>query len=287
MSILTIKNNEEKKVSFFDISIFEIDKEKQLVNLTKICQYFGKNINQWKRLPNTKRFFRAFFFKNPECDNYIVVNGGDFSKGTWGSRRIALKLAEWISVDFEVWANEQLDTLLQTGKVELKSIAPEPKSIVELLKQNNIWLETLSAENTELKIVVKDTSKQLEESKAEVIKLAPKAEFVDKTFTNGQTGLSTMKTVAHECGIKIIPLYKLLREKNVWFYQLNEHAQMENAVMSKYIQSGHFVVKQFWSDRQSCYFDKIFATAKGKLLCWNLIKEGNQSNNQLMDLELA
>lgn len=34
-------------VDTFDISLFEIDKEKNLVNLTKIANHFGKRVNKW------------------------------------------------------------------------------------------------------------------------------------------------------------------------------------------------------------------------------------------------
>jgi hypothetical protein len=64
------------EITNFDISIFEIDKEKGMVNLTKIANHFGKEVFDWKRLANTKRFLDVFFIKNPERVNLVVVNGG-------------------------------------------------------------------------------------------------------------------------------------------------------------------------------------------------------------------
>jgi len=102
----------------FDISLFEIDKEKNLVNLTKIAKYFDKDVFDWKRLPATQRFLNAFEEKNPDRENLVVVNGGN-KNGTWANKKIALKFAEWISVDFEIFANEVLDNYF-TPKQEKK-----------------------------------------------------------------------------------------------------------------------------------------------------------------------
>lgn len=46
----------------------------------------------------------------------------------------------------------------------------------------------------------------------------------------------------------------------------------ENNVMAKYVKSGHFKIKQTWSSRHQRHFDKIFATAKGKLLCFEIVQ---------------
>src|SRR5574343_1525865 len=100
----------------FDISIFEIDKEKGLVNLTKIAKYFGKELRAWKQNPGTQKFLTTFCRKNPESENMIVVNGGNSGNGTWASRKLALKLAQWISPEFEVFCIQKLDELFQTVK---------------------------------------------------------------------------------------------------------------------------------------------------------------------------
>ena len=59
----------------WDISIFEIDKNKGMVNLTKIAKHFGKKVYDWKRLPNIQRFLEAYFKKNTERDNLVTVVG--------------------------------------------------------------------------------------------------------------------------------------------------------------------------------------------------------------------
>lgn len=138
MNILNTVNN-------FDISLFEIDKTKNLVNLTKIANYFNKRVSKWRELPSTQRFLSAFFDLNPESENLVVVNGGNTGNGTWASSKIALKFAEWISPEFEVFCNSKLDELFKTGKTELTK--PKELSRLEILE---LALET-EKENIKLR----------------------------------------------------------------------------------------------------------------------------------------
>lgn len=147
----------------FDSSIFEIDKEKGLVNITKIAKTFGKEVKVWNQRPSTKKFLNAYFAKNPRSQNMTTVSGGDSPQGTWVSRKIALKFAEWISPEFEVFTNELLDELFQTGTVSLNTSNPfTNKTELELLnmtvqKLNIAFQENqkLTLENNDLKVTNK------------------------------------------------------------------------------------------------------------------------------------
>ena len=130
----------EKSNIEFDISIFEIDKQKNLVNITKIAKYFNKRVNDWRQLPSTKRFLEAFFNKNPLQENLVTIQGGT-NQGTWVSKKLAIKFAEWISVDFEVYANEQLDKLFNDH------IIPKKLTIQDLLKLNTLTIQKLENRN--------------------------------------------------------------------------------------------------------------------------------------------
>lgn len=57
----------------------------------------------------------AFGQKNPLTNNWVTVQGGN-KQGPWASKKIALKFAEWISVDFEIFANEVLDNFFTAPK---------------------------------------------------------------------------------------------------------------------------------------------------------------------------
>jgi len=126
----------------FDISIFEVKNGK--INLTKICQSFSKNVNEWKRLPSTQAFLKAY---SDMGKTHITIYKGNSGKeqGTFGTREIALKLAQWISPEFEVFCIQKLDELFQTGKTELKKQSP-----LELLKFAVAELEAKEKENQKL-----------------------------------------------------------------------------------------------------------------------------------------
>ena len=245
----------------FDISIFEIDQEKGMVNLTKIAKYFNKEVSNWLKSKSTKEFLTEFAIENSDLPfGGITINKGNNGEeqGTFAVREIALELARWISPKFAVWANKQLDTLLQTGKVELKvSPTPEPLTLDQLLALNSKVILSLQAKVETLEATNKT--------------LAPKANFVDDTFALNNTSLTPVNLVAKEIGCGVLELYKLLRKQKIWFYSLNQFGKSENNVAAKYIKNGYFVIKTIAS-RGGDFYDKIFATAKGKLLCYNLIK---------------
>jgi hypothetical protein len=50
-----------------------------------------------------------------------VVKGGNEKsmQGTWVSERLALKLASWLSADFEIWIYDKILELLTTGQTHL------------------------------------------------------------------------------------------------------------------------------------------------------------------------
>jgi len=126
----------------FDASIFEI--KDGLVNLTKMCEGTGKRMGDWLKNKSTERFLNAYLIRNENSHSRLNSNGevglketkngigGDGA--TFGDRRIAIKLAEWISVDFEIWAVEQIDTLLQKGSVSLNLPSNEIEALERLLE---------------------------------------------------------------------------------------------------------------------------------------------------------
>ena len=64
-----------------------------------------------------------------------MVQGGN-KQGTWASKKLALKFAEWISVDFEIFANEVLDN----------HFTPKQLTVLDILELNTIKIKELKAE---------------------------------------------------------------------------------------------------------------------------------------------
>ena len=103
-----------------DMSIFEVDKEKGMVNLTKIAKACDVRLDVWLKANKTQDFISAMdeaFTPNGVNGKCItVIQGGESSEqGTWGSRELALDFAMWISPRFKVWCIKVLNQILKTG----------------------------------------------------------------------------------------------------------------------------------------------------------------------------
>ena len=127
-----------KIFNYNDNSIeFEVINGQVFANATAMCHAFGKDVNQWKRLPQTKRYADAL--EKSLCNNHIVLfetkNGGA-NPGTWIHEKLILKLASWLDVNFELWCDTKIAELLRTGKVELN-----PKDDANLTKHLDVTVQ--------------------------------------------------------------------------------------------------------------------------------------------------
>lgn len=114
-----------------DMSIFEVDSEKQMVNLTKIAKACGARLQEWKESPKTVELISAINEANGNSVSCLVTENGN---GTWGNREVALDYAMWISPRFKVWCIKALDELFQNGKVELKPMSDDEMFIMVMSK---------------------------------------------------------------------------------------------------------------------------------------------------------
>lgn len=239
------ESSNQTEMGNFDISIFEIDQEKGLVNLTKIAEHFSKKVFDWKRLPATQRFLTAFFRKNPERENLATVQGGN-KQGTWASRKIALKFAEWISVDFEIYCNEKLDELFQTGKTELKAHTPNTAAF---------WLDLQNKQQEAIGYLqnsLSDAKKQLEKAK-------PAIEFTEQVN-------NTKKAITVQDFSNLLPdtgrtrLFKWFKEKGYLINTTTPH--------QKYKEKGYFrVVERVVEDSKGepLLYKVVLITGKGQV----------------------
>lgn len=81
----------------------------------------------------------------------VSLKGGNGEQGSFTPyREVALKLAQWISPEFEIWCIEQIDTLLQKGKVELTKQAPSYQ-IDNPVERAKAWIAEYEAHSLEVK----------------------------------------------------------------------------------------------------------------------------------------
>lgn len=107
-------------------------------NANQMANGFGGNqkLADWKRSENTKRYMEALN-KNKLWKNSIISEEGR-NGGTWIHEKLVLNFARYLNVEFELWCDEQIATLLREGKVELKKTVKSlsEKTPYEILEDN-------------------------------------------------------------------------------------------------------------------------------------------------------
>ena len=133
-----------------------------------------QKLKDWKRSKNTTKYLTALEVKkNNGVENshtrFIISESGlGTLNGTWIHEKLILSLARYISVEFEIWCDEQIATLLREGQVSIKQ-RTEESMLEELFPTSDKSLIKLTAEQIR-------TTKQLLITTAE---LKPKADLID------------------------------------------------------------------------------------------------------------
>lgn len=81
---------------------------------TTAAERYRKNVHEWARLPETRRYLAALERKYGKIPYLKTKRGSpDNGGGTWLHPKLAVKFARWLDVDFEVWCDEQIDRILR------------------------------------------------------------------------------------------------------------------------------------------------------------------------------
>lgn len=95
------------------------------MSLTDMCDANGKLFGNWNKLQGTKEYLKALQDKHYSDQNNgpieSNVGGSPETTGTWGDRRVAMRLAQWLSPEFAIQVDEWIVELMTKGSV---SIAP-------------------------------------------------------------------------------------------------------------------------------------------------------------------
>ncbi len=108
------------------------------MSLTDMCEANGKLFGNWNQLKATKEYLKALLDKHYwNCNSGpIEINeGGNHASGltgTWGDRRVAMRLAQWLSPEFALQVDEWVVELMEVGTV---SIAQPQQPIRQLAPQ--------------------------------------------------------------------------------------------------------------------------------------------------------
>ena len=81
------------------------------INATEAAARFGKLPHEWLRLPETVAYLEALV-KCGKIPQLVRAQRGR-NGGTWLHPKLAVAFARWLSVDFAVWCDDQIDALLR------------------------------------------------------------------------------------------------------------------------------------------------------------------------------
>ena len=90
------------------------------INATVAAASFEKAPNEWLRLSSTDEYIEKLANRMAESNTVksritlvITRRGNTSNSGTWLHPKLAVKFARWLSVDFEIWCDEQIDSLVR------------------------------------------------------------------------------------------------------------------------------------------------------------------------------
>ncbi|MDC9615613.1 KilA-N domain-containing protein [Xenorhabdus khoisanae] len=88
--------------------------EEGWINATDIASKFGKIPNEWVRLPETISYIQALERRYGKIP-YVRTSRArkDRGGGTWLHPKLAVLFARWLSIDFAIWCDEQIDALIR------------------------------------------------------------------------------------------------------------------------------------------------------------------------------
>ena len=110
----------------------------------KMAEGFGgsQKLYDWKNSSNTKRYIEALekaYQKISDTKLIIVNQGGKANEqGTWIHEKLILNFARYLNVEFELWCDEQITTLLREGEVKIKTPVSDEakKKRLEIMEKN-------------------------------------------------------------------------------------------------------------------------------------------------------
>jgi hypothetical protein len=110
------------------------------MSATDMCIACGKRWDNWNRLDSTKDYLEALKNKHySDVSEWGLVDskvgGLPDTTGTWVYRKVAIRLAQWLSADFAIQVDEWIEELLTTGKVQLSNESPQQPKYLPALEQ--------------------------------------------------------------------------------------------------------------------------------------------------------
>lgn len=124
------------------------------VNATQMCKPFAKRCDDWLKTDSAKAYIEGVsrITNIPVIDLVQIKKGSpEFGGGTWIHSRLAIEFSRWLSVDFAIWCDEHIKTLIETGTTSIEPVNPLDALIAGLqelkaVQERQNWLEAKTKE---------------------------------------------------------------------------------------------------------------------------------------------
>lgn len=157
-------------------------------NATIAAAKYSKRPIDWLRLPETGRYLEALCRKSDVGKSHFTKtqkgNSKKFTQGTWLHPKLAVRFSQWLDMDFAIWCDEQIDSLLRDTH-DLKRL--RHKSTVSFKVMNDVLL--LNRQNQG-----KDSTANHFINEAKLINWALKGEF--KSIDRAELSITDLDLLA-------------------------------------------------------------------------------------------
>lgn len=190
---------------------FKIVNGSVYANANKMAEGFGgsQKLADWKRSQNTKKYIEVLG-KHMENSHMLILSDKtnvEYGGGTWIHEKLVLSFARYCSTEFELWCDEQIETLLREGSVSLDS------------KQN--LLLTIIQSPTEVERAVALNRYELEYVKPLELENKQQKSYIDNVVHNEKYYI-TPTVIGNKFGMSAKKLNNILQELGVQYKKGNK-----------------------------------------------------------------
>jgi hypothetical protein len=120
------------------------------LNATKTAKVFKKDLSNWKKSSTTIEYMEILnrSVNSTERELMIIRQGGNDknSQGTWIHKSLIILFARWLSPEFAVWCDLQIEEILKSQNsqpvktsqdFDIKSYTQQNRDLIELIKLIN------------------------------------------------------------------------------------------------------------------------------------------------------
>lgn len=219
-----IKKSFNQETITFDLA------EDVMINLTEMAKANDKEVKRWLDLDSTRSYISKLPQKDGKTD--LIIKQG-LNGGTWGSRRVAIRFAQWLSDDFAIWVDTQIEELL------INRITRPSYLIDDSIERAKVWIIE-------------------EQERRSLLAINSALMHINKTYTTSE--------IAKELGYKsATALNQMLSNRKIQYKRNGTWIPY-----SKYSELGLVEIKQGIADNGHTYYNTRW-TQQGRLFILELL----------------